>query len=390
MFTAGNALSLVGLWILRLAVGWLAWDLTKSGFWLGAVAFADLFPVVLIGPFAGVLADRADRRTIILACKTLSMFQALALMALMLMDMLSIWPLFLLTLFNGIIIGVQQPARLAIVPALVRPEDLGSAVGINSVVFNLARFVGPAVAGALLEGPGAAAAFGVSAAGSVAVIAALLAIPPQRAEEAGHGGVLREIAEGAHYAFSHAAIGPLLLLSLGGSILVRPVFELLPGFVDAVFGRGPGGLAVLTSAVGLGAVVAGLWLAQRGTAAGLAAITVWSFVLSGAFAFAFAMLPEFWSAAAAMVAAGAAMVLSASGAQTLIQKVVDRNMRGRVLGIWGIIFRGGPAVGAFLMGWLSNQFGLSPPIAAGGAIFALAAIATLRRVRAAAEPTATD
>ena len=378
VFTAGNGFSLIGLWVLRLAVGWLAWDMTKSGFWLGAVAFADLFPVVLVGPFAGVLADRVDRRTIILIGKTLSLLQAVVLTTLTLLGGMTIGALFLLTLFNGIVIGIQQPARMAIVPELVRPEDLGSAVGINSVVFNLARFIGPAIAGALLESLGVASAFAFTAVSSAAVVVSVLAIPPLKAPPGRHRGVMNEIADGIQYAFSHRLIAPLLWLSLGGSILVRPVYELLPGFVDAVFARGAGGLAILTSSVGIGAVVAGLWLAQRGAKPGLTAISMWSFLLSGVFSLAFAVIPEFWTAAAALAASGATMVLSASGAQTVLQKTVVGHMRGRVLSIWGIIFRGGPAIGAFAMGWLSTRFGLMWPVAVGGILFAAMALLALR------------
>lgn len=372
IFTAGNALALIGLWIQRLAVGWLAWDLTQSGFWLGAVAFADLFPVVVIGPFAGVLADCLDRRRIILVCKILHLLQTAALALLVYLGWASIEAVFGLALFAGTVIGVQQAARLAIVPNLVRSEHLGRAVALNSVIFNLARFIGPAFAGMLITGPGVAVAFTVAAVGHFAVIIALLAIHPAPHETFQRRGMLLDIADGVRYTFGHKALGPILALATIGAILSRPVLELLPGFADEVFGRGAGGLAILTSAVGFGAVLSGLWLAQRQSAAGLTAVTLISFILTGVLCVAFGMTGWFWLGAVLMAMAGGAMVITGAGTQTLIQSSVAGHMRGRVLSIWGIVFRGGPAIGALIMGGLAENWGFGPPVALGGLICVVA------------------
>lgn len=378
IFTAGNALSLVGLWVQRLAVGWLAWELTGSGFWLGAVAFADLFPVVVIGPFAGVLADRLDRRLILLVCKGFAAVQSALLAGLTAAGWMTIEILFAISLFQGIVIGVQQAARLAIVPSLVDAKHLASAVAINSVIFNLARFAGPALAGLLITGPGVAAAFAFGAIAHAGVVVALLyiSLPPQ--EYATRRGVVTEFLDGVRYAAAHRAIMPILVLSTICSLLARPVYELLPGFADEVFSRGAGGLATLTSAVGLGAVIAGLWLAQRDGMRGLTMVTLVGFALSGLLTALFAITPAFWIGVAIMAASGAAMVVSGAGSQTLIQTTVAGHMRGRVLGIWGIVFRGGPAIGALGMGWLAEMFGFAWPIALGGLLSALAVLFPLR------------
>lgn len=385
VFTAGNSVSLVGLWVLRLAVGWLAWDLTQSGFWLGAVAFADLFPVILVGPFAGVFADRLNQQRIITICRVLSAVQALALAALVLFGVATIELVFALTLFGGTVTGIQQPARLAIVSSLVRPEHIGPAVAMNSVIFNLARFVGPAIAGVLITTVGISVAFGLAAVGHTVAAATFWRLRLAQPERAPHRGVMAELADGARYAFSHAAIAPMLILAVIGSLLARPVFELLPGFADAVFARGAGGLAILTSAVGVGAIAAGLWLAQRGGVKGLTAITLGSFGLSGLLAAAFAVTGWFWLGVVLIALAGALMVVTGTGTQTLIQTAVDRHMRGRVLSIWGITFRGGPAIGSFAMGWLAEHWGFGTPVAIGGLACLAAAMVTYRhRARLAA------
>lgn len=378
VFTAGNVLSLVGVWVQRLAVGWLAWDLTQSGTWLGAVAFADLFPAIFIGPFAGVLADRFDRRRILIACKTAAALQAVLLTVLVYVGM-TIEALFVLTLFGGIVVGFQQPARLAIVPNLVPSHLLAQAVALNSVIFNLARFVGPALAGVLITGLGVGWAFGVVTFGHLIAVGSLmmLSFPPLPSRP--HRGVLPEIAEGVRHVFQHAALGPIMIMSIISAILGRPVFELLPGFADDVFGRGAGGLAILTSSVAIGAILAGMWLAQRQGVGGLTRVTLISFIASGVMCVVFGLTGWFWAGVVLMAMAGGAMVINGSGTQTLIQASVAGNMRGRVLSIWGLTFRGGPALGALVMGWLAEFWGFGIPVLLGGAACAFVGLWMYRR-----------
>jgi MFS family permease len=379
IYAAGNSISLIGLWVQRLAVGWLTWQLTESGFWLGAVAFVDLFPVVVLGPFAGVVADRVDRRLISLVCQSLALIQALVMCALTAFGWITIESLFGLTLFLGIVVAFHQPARLSLVPSLVRPEDLTAAIAISSVMFNMARFVGPAVAGIIITIAGIAPTFGFNAASYTAMIAALIAmrLPPQK-RPPGRAGMFADVREGVRYAATHPAIGPILLLASATSMLARPVFELLPGFADAVFARGAGGLATLTSAVGLGAIAGGLWLAQRGSVRGLTTIALLAGAAAGLVIVLFASTGNFWIAAAAMAGAGFAVVSFGIGTQTLIQTAVEDHMRGRVLSLWGVIFRGAPALGALAMGWVSGFAGLGWPVAVGGALCALAALVAFR------------
>lgn len=377
---SGNAVSLIGLWVQRLAVGWLAWDLTQSGFWVGAVAFGDLFPVVLLGPFGGVLADRIDRRFIVFGSHILVLIEACALCALTALGHITIELLFYLTLFRGCVVGIHQPARLALVPALVRDEDVVTAFAINSVTFNLARFIGPAVAGVIITHYGVPHAFAVNAASYGVMIAALLCLrlPRQEFKESGGQGVFTQIAEGVRYAAGHPAIGPLLLVLVAIAFFARPILELLPGFAGAVFDRGPGGLSILTSSAGLGAVVGGLWLAQRGRIEGLTGITLLSVVLSGVSVGLFASTQNFAFGVAALTIAAFAMVVVGIGTQTLIQNVVEDGMRGRVLSFWGLVLRGGPAVGAVAMGTMSEFVGFGPPLAVGGGLCLLSGLYALR------------
>lgn len=368
IYTAGSTVTMIGLWVQRLGVGWLAWELTYSGFWLGAIAFADLFPAVVIGPFAGVLADRLDRLRLARACQWLSLLQTVLLFALTAWGHIEIVSLMLLTLFLGCVRAVYMPVRLSLVPALVRPDDVPAAIAISSLIFNLARFVGPAAAGLIIAAWGVAPTFALY---GVTVIALLFAFSRLRIDRvptgAGRGdGMLAQIAEGLRYTTQHGAIAPLLLLMLALSVLARPVGELFPGFADVVFLRGAVGLAWLSSAIGLGAVAGGIWLAQRGSAVGLLPIALAGAGVSSVSLMLFTATDIFWIAIPSIGLFGAAVVSCAIATQTLLLGAVGEDMRGRVLSLYGVIFRGGPAVGSLLMGGLSDLFGLRIPVAVGG------------------------
>ena len=396
VYAAGNSVSLIGTWIQRIAVGWLTWELTGSGAWLGVVAFADLFPSVVIGPLGGAVADRVSRIRIIAIAQTLAMLQAFSLCVLTATGLITIEILIALVLLHGVVVAFNQPARLALVPSLVARADLPTAVAINAIIFNLARFIGPAVAGLLIVASGVAAAFAANGISFLAFLVALsrIRLDPARSEAAGLGGrrsLLGDVADGLRYTARHAGIGPLLLLLAVLSVCVRPFVELLPGFTAEVFARGPAGLAMLSSTMGVAAVLSGLWLAQRQTTVGLARLVLAVVVGVAAAILGFVATDIFGVALACVAIAAICMVISGVGAQTLLQLSVDGAMRGRVMSLYGIIFRGGPAMGALIMGVVSEATGLRWPLAGGAAIAVLVWAWTWRRratIAAALDPTA--
>lgn len=366
VYISGNAISLVGLWLQRVAVGWLAWTLTHSGTWLGLVSLADFLPVLILSPFAGVLADRRDRVRIIRITQLCGCAQASLLAVLVATDTITIEMLFSLVLLLGIASGIAQPARLALIPNLVGRESLASALAINSIIFNGARFIGPAIAGFLIAGVGIGAAFAGNALSYIAFqisLALLRDLPPLPSGE--RQNAIRASVEAYAYVTRHKGIGPMLLLFIATTIGTRGFIELFPGFADHVFARGPQGLAMLTSTVGLGAIFGGAWMVLRPAIAGLADL-----VLGGTLAMSLAILAftaTDWFAVAlpCVLVAGAAMTITGTGAQTLIQAAVDPRMRGRVMALYGMIFRAGPAVGAVLIGTASEHLGLRLPLAIG-------------------------
>jgi len=384
-YAAGNSISLVGTWMQRVAVGWLTWQLTESGAWLGAIAFADLFPTVLIAPLAGAAADRWDRLTTLKLGQALLALQATVLFALTATGLITIWSLLGLSLFLGVVAAFNQPARLALVPSLVAREDLPAAVAINSIIFNSARFVGPAAAGVIIVGVGIAAAFAVNALSYAIFLVVLSRIRLRGAtRQTQRGGLIAEIAEGLGYVARHPGIGPLLLLLLAVSFGARPFVELLPGFAGAVFETGAAGLALMTSTVGLGAISGGLWLAQR-EGRGLTLVALSSPLVLAAALLVFVAGGSTMLALPALFVAGFAMVSGGVGTQTLLQLSVGGDLRGRVLSLYGLIFRGGPALGALVMGALSEVLGLRLPLAGGACLAALAwAVVWTRRRRLAA------
>ena len=243
IYFAGNTITLIGLWMQRIAVGWVAWELTESATWLGIVAFADLFPVMVISPLAGTIADRVNRLTIATVTQSIAMVQAATLAVLSFTGMLDIWGLFGLALLGGVVMSFWQPARLSLVPSLVPKEDLPSAVSVNAVLFNGARFIGPALAGLLILNASAGWVFLANAVSYVSFLIALQFVRRDAGAPAmkGRDSIGTAMAEGYRYAFGHQGIGPLLLLMCVTCICMRPVFELLPGFASEVSGGAPKG-----------------------------------------------------------------------------------------------------------------------------------------------------
>jgi predicted MFS family arabinose efflux permease len=373
IYSAGSAVSLIGMWMQRIALGWLTWELTGSGFWLGIIAFADFFPVILIGPIAGAAADRWDRLRVVKVSQTIGLLQATTLFALTVTGAINIWFLVGLTAFQGFVVAFNQPARLALVPSLVPPADLASAVAINSVVFNLARFIGPIFAGLAIVWSGVAAAFAANALRDVPFLIALARLRdiPAHTEPPAHRSFLADLTEGIRYTAGHPGIAAVLVLLIAIGIGGRPLNELLPGFADDVFHAGAGGLSIMAAAIGGGAILGGLWLGERAHKTGLTLVALASSLASAVAAVLAISTDRLWLAVPALAAFGFAMSTSGIAIQTLIQLASDRSMRGRVMGLYGLIFRGAPAVGALGAGVASAHFGLRWPVLFGALLVAV-------------------
>jgi len=357
----------------RIAVMWLAWELTRSAFWVGMVAFCDLAPAVVFSPIAGAVADRMNRVKLTMIAQAVIGAQALGIAILTWTGVISIGSLLVFEVIGGIAASFAQPARQALMPGLVPRADLPAAVACNSLCYNVARFLGPAIAGPMVALWGVVPAILCNVLAYVVATASLPMMKVDPAHIQGHapeGSLLAETVDGMRYAANHPGIGPILLFAGISAILLRGVQEVLPPYVERLFGQGAAGLALLTAAIGIGALIAGLWVASRGKLAGTTRIAV--LATGGQAICAMGFVATGWFPFAVFCGAlyGACASIHGISVQTLAQSAALTKMRGRTLALWGLITRACPALGALVLGTAGEVFGMRLPtlIAAGGAL----------------------
>lgn len=376
IYTIGAVPSLMGTWVQRMAMGWFAWELTGSGAWLGLIAFADLAPSVLSAPIAGAFADRVNRLRIVKLVQYLSLCQALMLATLTLSGAMTIELLFGLALVQGVVQGIHQPFRHALLGTIVTRAEMTAAIGINSTIWNSSRLIGPAISAVVILNLGVGATFLINAFSYVPMLIGLYMINAEQQPAAPKSltRVPAEIMEGIRFVTGHQFIGTIMFMLLVFSFFGRATQELLPGFTGTVFNVGADGLAMLTGAAGLGSLCSGIWLSRRGTLAGLSDILIVMVLLIAASQLAFVATDMFWVSLTVFIAWG--FVLNGAGivCQSLVQATVPDTIRGRVVSLYGMLWLGTPALGAFVMGVAADYFGFRAPIA-GGALVVLATFA---------------
>jgi MFS family permease len=365
LYTIGSVTSLVGTWVQRVALGWLTWEITHSYAWLGIIAFADLFAMMIFAPLAGDLSDRMDRLKLSIWAQVAMLVQAAAMFIVYYSGYATIWVVLGLTIMLGIMHSYHSSARLALVPNLVPHEDLVPAIAINSIIYNIGRFIGPAVAGLVIVNLGVGPAFIINALTFVVFLYALLQVKIVRIENPNRldGSVLSNIAEGVRYSMRHAGIGPVLIILFMSAMTGRAIPDLLPGFADGVFNRGAEGLAWLATAMGLGATLSGFFLLTRDGIKGMTNVTYANVLLLAIAAFGFATVENFWVGAVLMVLIGFSMNNSSVAALNLMQNAVDGAIRGRVMSFYTVIIQGAPALGTLLIGAVAEVTGLRWPVA---------------------------
>ncbi len=377
----GSSVALIGIWAQRLTVGWLAWELTHSGFWLGLVAFADLFPTVILTPFAGVMADRVNRHKMMFTTQSLGMLQAFGLAALALTDNITIGVLVGANFFIGCVWAFNTAARLSMVPNLMEREIVPAGISMDSAMFNIARFIGPATAGFLFAAYGAGMSFLINGITFSVFLLCLLKVRMIRDErsERRSGGLFMQATEGMRHAARHPGLGPALILISAVAVGIKPLLELLPGVTGDVYDGGATDLGWLMSCSALGATAASFWLAQRPSPAGLTRIIIAAMALGGLAAFGFLATTHYVFGLFIAMFIGAVIVIGGTGTQVLMQNAVEGAMRGRVMSLYGMIFRGGPAVGALAIGSAAEYVGFPAALAAGGCICLIAWVWLQRR-----------
>jgi MFS family permease len=355
MFVGGSALSLTGTWMQRVACSWLVWEWTGSVFWLGVLAMGDLLPVVIIGPLAGVAADRWNRLRQNKLSQLLSALVAMVMALLLWFDRLDILTLIIFTTLQGTLVAAVQPARLAMVQEMVPREDLSAAVAINSVNVNLARLLGPGAAGIMIAYLDIIWVFAVNAFFTLLFVFILNRIKlTPRVINPTQSSFLTLMAEGFGYAMRNPVMRIVLCVLLTGGMAVRSMLELLPAIAAQTFLNTTTGLAVLTGAAAVGAMVSGM-TARSGHS--LYSILLW-WGLGGIMASMLTCAPNAILAVIAAAVMGASITRGMVGIQTIVQLATPDMLRGRVLSIHGLIARGSPAIGALPIGYAADLIGL--------------------------------
>ena len=370
LYWASNGITTIGRWMYRIAVGWLTWELTESTTWLGIIAFAESFPLVVFSILAGAIADRIGYIRITILAQTATAAVAIVFAAVTLFGSITIELVLISAVLIGSLESLTTPARMALVHALVPKQDLSAAIALGSATFNAARFVGPAIAGGLLVWAGTGAVLAVVAVTFVQFCVILLIVKADEPERT--PGPWRDLVGdmviGIRYGFGHPGIRFLLIMLGMTGLLIRPVIELMPGFSAEVFDRGADGLAILMSVLGFGAMISCIWIGMRGRTVGLTRLVTVSLLAQGIALILSTLAGDIWIAAACFGVVGFAMLVGGVGSQTLMQSAVDSGMRARVMSLFIVISWGLPAFGALAAGWIATFAGLPLTIAAGGVL----------------------
>lgn len=370
---------------------WLIYHLSSSPFLLGVVGFASQAPIFLLAPIAGVMADRFNRRRLLVATQVLSMLQSFALAALALTGRMTPGWLIALSFVQGAINGVDMPTRQALVVAFVaRREHLGNAIALNSSMFNLSRLIGPAIGGFVVAAYGAGMCYLIDGCSYAAVIAGLLAmrlnLPPRRTETR---HPLIELREGFHGVFSFRPMRVLILTLAIVSAVGFSYTVLTPMFARDVFAGDARVLGYLMSASGIGALVGAIYLGTRATVRGLGTVVALGSGLMGASLVGFACSRALTLSLICLGGVGLGGVLTMASSNTLVQSVVQEERRGRVMSIFTMAFTGTMPLGNLLAGWIAGRTGPGPTLIFGGLICIAVAVvfyAKLPRLRADAAP----
>jgi MFS family permease len=362
LFFGGQTISLVGTWMTRIATAWLVYRLTHSALLLGTVSFAGQIPTFLVAPFAGVWIDRWDRRQVLVWTQTLAMVQSFALAGLTFSGQISInWILFL-SIMQGIINAFDMPGRQAFMVQMVEDRaDLGNAIAINSSMVNVARLIGPSLAGMLIAVTSEAWCFLIDGVSYIAVIASLLMMHvhvPAIMRKA--TSTFHEMKEGWSYVSGFLPIRTILMLFAVVSLMGMPFVVLMPVFAATVLHGGPHTLGFLMGAMGVGALISALSLAARRNVRGLIRMIPIAAAVFGLGLIGFGLSSTFWLSMATVLVAGAGMMQGMAASNTIIQTLVDEDKRGRVMSYYTMAFMGMAPFGSLLAGTMAHAIPSTP------------------------------
>ncbi|MFA7383009.1 MAG: MFS transporter [Desulfurivibrionaceae bacterium] len=371
LFVAGQSVSLVGTWMQHVAMSWLVYRLTDSAMLLGVVGFTSQIPSLIISPVAGVLADRWDRRRLLLATQSMAMLQAAFLSVVVLAGIVQVWQIILLSLILGVINAFDIPIRQAFVVEMVEQrEDLGNAIALNSSLVNGARLIGPAVAGLLVASVGEGICFILNALSYLAVIMALASMrlhPAASHDRRSMRNLRQELSAGFFYAYNFGPIRSILLLLALVSFMGMPYSVLVPVFAKEILHGGAHTFGFLVTAAGSGALVGTLYLASRQSVRGLGLVIVRATILFAIGVATFALSSNFILSLAALALAGFGAMTLVASCNTVLQTILDEDKRGRVMSFFTMAFIGVAPFGSLGAGAMAGIIGARDTLLLGGA-----------------------
>ena len=375
----GACTSSIGTWMQKVAQSWLVLELTDSASFLALDAFLGELPILLFTLIGGVVADRHDRRRLLLASQVVQMASAFALATLVVGGWVQIWHVLALSFLSGTAQAFGGPAYQSLVPSLVHKDHLPNAVALNSIQFNIARVIGPLLAGVTLHTLGSASCFTINGLSFLVVIAALLSLrTPQVAPSIEHR-MLDQLRTGLVYVRDEPAIRTLTVLALASTFLGVPLLTFLPVFARNVFHEGVGQYSQMMAWSGAGAVAGALVVAWMGRFRHMGWTALAVQVLFGALTVAFALSRQLWVSYLLLAVSGAALMVVFSLFTSLVQLIAPNQMRGRVMSIYMVAFRGGMPLGSLVTGLAIDRIGAPAAIAVDGVLLTAVALWFLAR-----------
>jgi MFS family permease len=383
LFFTGQSISLIGTWIQIIAASWLIYRLTNSAFLLGLLTFAGQLPTLLFTPFAGVMVDRWDRYKLIKTTQILFAFQSLIFGVLVLTEIIQIWHIIILNIFGGFVMAFDSPVRQSFVVDIVEDKkDIGNAVALNSMLFNMARMVGPAIAGILVAMIGEGWCFIINTITFLAIIVNLHLMDIKKTIlKKSNNHVLTDLKEGFLYTYNFLPIRYILIILAFVSIVGMSMNVLMPIYTKDILLGDSKVLGFLMSSLGIGSLVGGVKLATKDSPKGLEKNIFWATIIFGLSLIILPIFHNFLYAMLIMLFIGFGMISQIISSNTMIQSLVDDDKRGRVMGIYSMSFMGTAPIGSLFAGTLSGLIGVMNTSIIAGTCCILAGLFFLSKIR---------
>jgi MFS family permease len=384
LFFCGQSVSLIGTWMQQIAMSWLVYRLTNSAFLLGVVAFCSQIPAFVLSPLTGVLADRLNKRRILIVTQTVAMAQAFLMAALTLAGVIQVWQVILLGILLGCVYSLDIPARHSFLIDMVEgKEALGNAIALNSSMFNSARLVGPSLAGIIIAYSSEGICFLLNGVSFIFVIGSLFAMRIAKSRPvARESRLLHDLMEGLAYTFGFAPIRSILMLLSVSSLMGMSYIVLMPVVAKDVLQGGPQTLGFLMAASGVGALLATVYLASREDVLRLGKMLPISTAIFAIGLVGFSFSRVLWLSLPLLFMAGFGMMVQMALSNTVLQVIVEDDKRGRVMSFYMMSLMGMAPLGSLIAGFLASRIGVPHTLTIGGIACAGASFVFALRMKA--------